>query len=85
MPKAGKVVIETRIRDVIATLQPLLRVEPESGCVELVGFDVASGVARVRVSGGCPDCDMSAAALIRGIEAHLMQRIPEIRAVLAES
>jgi Fe-S cluster biogenesis protein NfuA len=74
-------VVEVRIREVINGLRPLLRMEPESGCVELVGFDAVSGVASVRVSGGCPDCDMSAAALIRGIEAHLMQRVPEIRAV----
>jgi Fe-S cluster biogenesis protein NfuA len=76
-------VIEVRIREVISALKPLLHIEPQAGCVELVAFDVASGVASVRVSGGCPDCDMSAAALIRGIEAHLMQRIPEIRAVRA--
>jgi Fe-S cluster biogenesis protein NfuA len=74
-------VIEVRIREVIVALRPLLRIEPQSACVELVRFDAESGVASVRVSGGCPDCDLSAAALIRGIEAHLMQRVPEIRAV----
>jgi Fe-S cluster biogenesis protein NfuA len=78
-------VVEVRIREVISALRPLLRIEPQAGCVELVRFDVESGVASVRVSGGCPDCDMSAAALIRGIEAHLMQRVPEIRAVRTES
>jgi Fe-S cluster biogenesis protein NfuA len=75
--------VEVRIRQVIIALRPLLRIEPEAGCVELVRFDAESGVASVRVRGGCPDCDMSAAALISGIEAHLMQRIPEIRAVRA--
>jgi Fe-S cluster biogenesis protein NfuA len=74
-------VIEVRIREVIVALRPLLRIEPQAGCVELVRFDAESGVASVRVSGGCPDCDMSTASLIRGIEAHLMQRVPEIRAV----
>lgn len=76
-------VIEVRIRAVLTALVPLLRVEPQAGCVELVRFDAESGVVSVRVSGGCPDCDMSAAALISGIEAHLMQRVPEIRAVRA--
>jgi Fe-S cluster biogenesis protein NfuA len=73
--------VEIRIREVITALRPLLRIEPHDGCVELVRFDAESGVVSVRVSGGCPDCDMSAASLIRGIEAHLMQRVPEIRAV----
>jgi Fe-S cluster biogenesis protein NfuA len=76
--------VEARIRDVIAALRPLLHIEPASGCIELVRFDAVSGVARVKVSGGCPDCDMTATALITGIEAHLMQRVPEIRAVEAE-
>jgi Fe-S cluster biogenesis protein NfuA len=75
--------IEVRIREVIIALRPLLRIEPQSGCVELVRFDAESGVASVRVSGGCPDCDLSTAALLSGIEAHLMQRVPEIRAVRA--
>jgi Fe-S cluster biogenesis protein NfuA len=78
-------VVEARIREVIAALRPLLHIEPASGCVELVRFDTISGVARVRVSGGCPDCDMTATALIAGIEAHLMQRVPEIRTVECES
>lgn len=62
-------------------LTPLLRIEPEAGCIELVRFDAESGIASVRVSGGCPDCEMSVTALLSGIEAHLMQRVPEIRAV----
>jgi Fe-S cluster biogenesis protein NfuA len=75
--------VEIRIREVIRTLRPLLRIEPAAGCIELVRFDAESGVASVRVSGGCPDCDMAATALLSGIEAHLMQRVPEIRAVRA--
>jgi Fe-S cluster biogenesis protein NfuA len=75
--------VEIRIRQVITAMRPLLRLEPAAGCIELVRFDAESGVVSVRVSGGCPDCDMSATALLSGIEAHLMQRIPEIRAVQA--
>jgi Fe-S cluster biogenesis protein NfuA len=78
-------VIEIRIREVITALRPLLRIEPQAGCVELVCFDAESGIVSVRVSGGCPDCDMSTVALMQGIEAHLMQRVPEIRAVRAVS
>jgi len=75
--------VEIRIREVITALKPLLRIEPEAGCIELVRFDAESGVASLRVSGGCPDCDMQVTALLSGIEAHLKQRVPEIRAVQA--
>jgi Fe-S cluster biogenesis protein NfuA len=75
--------VEIRIREVITALRPLLHVEPQAACLELVRFDAESGIASLRVSGGCPDCDMSVTALLSGIEAHLMQRVPEIRAVRA--
>lgn len=79
-----QVAIETRIRDAIVGLRPLLHVsEPES--IELVHFDLQSGVAVLRLDGGCPDCDMPVAALMQGIEAHLKLRIPEIHVVRTES
>lgn len=64
-------------------MRPLLRVDDFD--VELVRFDAAHGVAHLRVEGGCPDCDMTAATLTRGIEAHLRQRVPEVEAVEADS
>jgi Fe-S cluster biogenesis protein NfuA len=77
----AKEAIEARIRVVIVGLRPLLHIEPAG--LELVEFDPRSGVAILHVAGDCPDCDMSAATLLRGIEAHLMQRIPELRGVRA--
>jgi Fe-S cluster biogenesis protein NfuA len=77
----AKEAIEARIRVVIIGLRPLLHIEPAG--LELVEFDPGSGVAILHVAGDCPDCDMSAATLLRGIEAHLMQRIPELRGVRA--
>jgi Fe-S cluster biogenesis protein NfuA len=76
--------IESRIREAIVGLRPLLRVtEPES--IELVYFDMQTGVAVLRMDGGCPDCDMPVAALMQGIEAHLKLRVPEIHTVRTES
>jgi Fe-S cluster biogenesis protein NfuA len=75
----GKTAIEARIRDVIVGLRPLLHIDPAG--LELVDFDVTSGVAVLRVDGDCPDCTMSVTTLLIGIEAHLKQRVPEIRAV----
>jgi Fe-S cluster biogenesis protein NfuA len=79
-----QLVIESRIREAIVGLRPLLRVtQPES--IELVRFDVQTGVAVLRMDGGCPDCDMPVSALMQGIEAHLKLRVPEIHMVRTES
>jgi Fe-S cluster biogenesis protein NfuA len=71
--------IEARIRDALAGLRPLLHFE--SAHLELVRFEAASGVALLRLDGACPDCDLTAATLRQGIEAHLRLRVPEVREV----
>jgi Fe-S cluster biogenesis protein NfuA len=73
--------VERRIREAIAAMRPLLRIDTVG--VELVRFDATTGVAHIAVAGDCPDCDMSAAALLTGIEAHLRRRVPELSAVYA--
>ena len=49
--------------------------------VDLVNFEAATGVAVLRIEGDCPECEMSVAALLQGIEAHLKLRVPEIREI----
>lgn len=71
--------VERRIRDVLAALKPLLHIE--TARIELVEFQRSVGVAVVRLAGDCPDCDLTAAMLRQGIEAHLRAQIPEIREV----
>jgi Fe-S cluster biogenesis protein NfuA len=75
--------LENQIRKAIAGLLPLLRLG--SSDVELIEFDATTGVATLRVAGDCPGCEMSAMSLLSGIEAHLKQRVPEIRMVRAEA
>ncbi|HUF66789.1 MAG TPA: NifU family protein [Gemmatimonadaceae bacterium] len=75
--------VENRIRAALDSMRPLLRVEDFD--IELVRFDAAKKVAHLRVEGGCPDCDMTAATLTKGIEAHLRQRVPEVETVEADS
>jgi Fe-S cluster biogenesis protein NfuA len=71
--------IEARIRDAITGLRPLLGAAATG--VELVNFEAATGVAVLRIEGDCPECDMSVATLVQGIEAHLKMRVPEIREI----
>jgi Fe-S cluster biogenesis protein NfuA len=71
--------LEHRIRDAIAELRPLIPIDPCG--LELVEFRVETGILVLRIEGDCPDCDLTAATFIQGIEANLRLRIPEIREV----
>jgi Fe-S cluster biogenesis protein NfuA len=71
--------VEERIRGSIDEMRTMLRIDTMD--VELIEFDAESGVAIIRCAGDCPDCDLSAENLAVGIEAHLRQQVPEIRAV----
>ncbi len=71
--------IEDRIRVAIGEMRTMLRIDTMD--VELVELDAESGVAVIRCSGDCPDCDLSAENLTVGIEAHLRQQVPEIRSI----
>jgi Fe-S cluster biogenesis protein NfuA len=73
--------IAARIEAALAELRPL--VAHQASRVELLNFAPSSGVATLVVEGGCPDCDMPAAALLQGIGAHLRLRVPEVRDVRA--
>ena len=73
--------VERRIEAALVDLRPL--VAHQASRVELLHFAAASGVAVLVVEGGCPDCDMPAAALLEGIGAHLRLRVPEVRDVRA--
>ena len=79
--RQGSGEIEARIRAALAELRPL--VEHQASRVELIEFAPATGVVTLAVEGGCPDCDMPAAALLQGMAAHLRLRVPEVRAVRA--
>ena len=73
--------IEGRIQHAIDHLVPLLRID---ACqIQLVSFEPDTGVALLRIEGGCSHCDMSAVTLLQGIEAHLRMSVPEIREVRA--
>lgn len=72
-------VVETSISAVLLEVTPLLRMEH---CrLELEEFAPDSGVLRVRIEGSCPDCLGSPAMFATAIEAHVKQRVPEVREV----
>jgi len=73
--------VDERIRAALMELRPL--VEHKASRVELLHFAATTGVATLVVEGGCPDCEMPAAALLQGMAAHLRLRVPEVREVRA--
>ena len=71
--------VDDSIRTALEGMRPLLRIETMN--IALVEFDAESGVAVIKCTGDCPDCDLSAEMLTVGIEAHLRQQVPEIRSI----
>ena len=73
--------VEHQIRHELAEILPILRIEQSA--IELQVFDPATGTAVLVIRGGCPDCEVSPATFIQGIEVQLKLRISELKAVLA--
>ena len=71
--------VEARIREALRALRTILQFDDFEA--ELVEFREESGLAVLRVGCGCADCDMHAARLGQGIEAHLRTRVVEVREV----
>ena len=72
--------IEHNIRHELAEILPILRIE-DCG-IALDAFDPATGTAVLHVTGGCQDCNASAATFMQGIEVQLKRRISELKFVV---
>lgn len=71
--------VVARITTVLAEVGPLLRIDH---CrIEVTEYTAADGRVTLRVDASCPDCELSPATFMPGIEAHLRQRVPEVREV----
>lgn len=58
------------------------RLQADGGNVELVEVS-AEGVVKVKLTGACGHCPMSAQALKHGVERTLKERVPGVTAVVA--
>ena len=70
-----------RIEAVLADIRPSLAMH--GGDISFVECDLATGVVKVRLSGACAGCPMSEITLKMGVEAALMDAVPEVREVIA--
>ncbi len=73
--------IKEKIQASLEKIRPSLQLD--GGDVELVDFDEATNVVKVKMTGMCSGCPMAAYTLKGGIEEQLKQDLPEIKAVEA--
>ena len=73
--------MEKKIKEILEKVRPSL--QADGGDVEFSGYDKATGVVQVKLTGHCAGCPMSQITLKQGIEAEIKKEIPEIRAVVA--
>jgi Fe-S cluster biogenesis protein NfuA len=75
--------IEENIKKVLVEkVAPLLAMH--KGGSELVSFDPETGIAMVRFLGTCVGCPMSTLTLKGGVEAEILDNVPEVQEVHAE-
>jgi Fe-S cluster biogenesis protein NfuA len=68
-----------RVEQVIGKIRPML--QRDGGDIELV--DVVDGVVKVKLTGACGSCPMSAMTLKMGVESTLKKEIPEVKEVVS--
>ena len=71
--------IEKKVQEALDEIRP--QIQADGGDVELVS--VEKQTVKVRLTGHCAGCPMSAMTLKNGVEALIKERIPEIRKVEA--
>lgn len=76
----GDGVLEEDVNSALQSIRPL--VQADGGDVELVDV-TGDGVARIRLTGACDGCPMSAITVSDGIERHLTKLVPGLKRVVA--
>jgi Fe-S cluster biogenesis protein NfuA len=71
--------MKEKVLEVIGKLRPML--QRDGGDVELV--DVVDGVVKVRLTGACGSCPMSAMTLKMGVENALKKEVPGVKEVIS--
>ena len=71
--------VEKRVQEALDEIRP--QIQADGGDVELVA--VEKQTVKVRLTGHCAGCPMSAMTLKNGIEALIKEKIPEIKKVEA--
>ncbi len=76
-PSSSDEAIRSRVEPIIAQLRPYL--QADGGDIELL--DVQDAVVYVRLQGACCGCPSAIYTLKMGVEARIIEEIPEVRSV----
>ena len=69
---------EKLIKDIIDKLRPFLI--NDGGNIEYIKYE--DNIVYIRMMGACANCQMLDLTLIDGIEAAIMNEVPEVKAVI---
>jgi Fe-S cluster biogenesis protein NfuA len=67
-----------KVEQALGEVRPAL--QADGGDVELVDV-TPDGIVKVKLTGACHGCPMAEMTLRQGIESHLKERVPEVKAV----
>lgn len=71
--------LDDQIKSALDEIRPNL--QADGGDIEYLG--VEDKKVKVRLTGACGTCPSSTFTLKMGVEAHLMEKIPEIEGIIA--
>lgn len=72
--------MKEKVEEALKEIRPML--QADGGDVELVEV-TEDGTVKVRLQGACMGCPMSTMTLQQGIKRILMEKVPEIKDVVA--
>ena len=72
--------LTTRVEDAIEEIRPSL--QADGGDIQLIAVS-EDGEVSVQLQGACAGCPMSQMTLTHGVEKHLKEVIPEVKAVVS--
>ncbi len=72
--------IQQKIQQELDLIRPHLQMD--GGDVEMVEFDEATGILKLRLTGHCVGCPMSQMTLQEGIGRSVKEKIPEVKEVV---
>ena len=73
--------IISKIEKALDEVRPHLRMD--GGDVQFESFDAETGVLLVSLKGACAHCAMSQITLQSGVGAAVMEKVPEVKKVVA--
>jgi len=79
MPEKDSII--SKIEKALDEVRPHLRMD--GGDVRFESFDAKTGTLLVRLKGACAHCAMSQITLQSGVGAAVMEKVPEVKKVLA--